>query len=125
VKDKEECLITREKRLYVLLPSVVRNWIGQCCRKIVWREDAVKGTKKYYREKRRSQKMDEIIDPVKDQDKLKLRELNKDSYKDLILSIEGDGKAGRVAFQLVKGSKTTDLKDGDAALAWSRLANQY
>jgi hypothetical protein len=70
-------------------------------------------------------KDDEIIYPVKNQDKLKLRELNEDAYEDLILSIEGDGKAGHVAFQLVKGSKMTELKDGDAAFAWSRLANKY
>jgi hypothetical protein len=56
---------------------------------------------------------------------LKLRELNGDADEDLILSIEGDGKAGRVAFQLVKGYKATDLKNGDAAMAWSRLINKY
>jgi hypothetical protein len=62
---------------------------------------------------------------VKDQEKSKLREQNEDVYEDLILSINGDGKAGRVAFQIVKGAKSSDLGDGDAALAWSRLVNKY
>jgi hypothetical protein len=62
---------------------------------------------------------------VKDQEKSKLREQNEDVYEDLILSINGDGKAGRVAFQIVKGARSSDLGDGDTALAWSMLVNKY
>jgi hypothetical protein len=43
-----------------------------------------------------------------------------------MLSIEGDEKAGPVAFQLAKGASrgNDDLKKGDAALAWSRIVNK-
>jgi hypothetical protein len=47
----------------------------------------------------------------------KLRDQNDLAYEALILLIGGDTAEGRVAFNLVKGSKTTELKDGDAALA--------
>jgi len=58
-------------------------------------------------------------------EKLKLRKLNELAYKELILSINADEGAGRVIFQLVKGCKTADLKDGDASLAWKRLVSKF
>ena len=57
--------------------------------------------------------------------KLKVRELNELAYQDLILSIDGTTKAGRVAFQIVKMSKVKDYEDGNAALAWERLKKKY
>jgi hypothetical protein len=36
----------------------------------------------------------------------------------LILSINGETEARRGTFQTVWGSKSTDLRDGDAAMAW-------
>ena len=55
----------------------------------------------------------------------KARDGNDDVYEDLILSINGETKEGRVAFGIVKGCKTKDLPDGDACLAWKRLCNKY
>jgi len=58
-------------------------------------------------------------------EKLKLRKLNELAYEELILSINADEGAGRVIFQLVKGCKTADLKDGDASLAWKKLVSKF
>ena len=56
--------------------------------------------------------------------KEKLRDLNEEAYEDLILSITGETDAGRVAFQIVRGSKSK-IKDGDAHEAWTRLTKKY
>ena len=48
----------------------------------------------------------------------KLRDLNELAYEDLILFINGSTDAGRIAFSIIRNSKTSDLKDGDSALAW-------
>ena len=37
----------------------------------------------------------------------KLRELNETAYEDLILFIDGSTDAGRVAFSIVRGAKTS------------------
>ena len=57
--------------------------------------------------------------------KKETRELNELAYQDLILSIDGTTKAGRVAFQIVKTSKGKDYEDGNAAVAWQRLKKKY
>src|SRR6056300_127745 len=43
----------------------------------------------------------------------RIREANEMAYEELLLSIEGTSKTGRVAFNLVKLSKTKDLKEGE------------
>jgi hypothetical protein len=43
----------------------------------------------------------------------------------LLLLIDGEQASGRVAFNIVRGAKTSDLTDGDAALAWKRLSDKY
>ena len=48
---------------------------------------------------------------------IKIRELNEEAYIDLVLSINGDTEIGRVAFQMVKGSKSVSLPDGDSLAA--------
>ena len=55
----------------------------------------------------------------------KLRELNDTAYEDLILFIDGSTDAGRVAFSIVRGAKTSSFKDGDALMAWTGLSNKY
>ena len=55
----------------------------------------------------------------------KLRELNDTAYEDLILFIDGSTDAGRVAFSIVGGAKTSSFKDGDALMAWTGLSNKY
>ena len=55
----------------------------------------------------------------------KARDANELAYTDLILSIDGSTANGRVAFNLVRLSKTKDLTYGDARMAWSRLQNKF
>ena len=55
----------------------------------------------------------------------RLRELNELAYKDLILFVDGMTDAGHVAFSIVRGSKTSNLSDGDAFEAWKHLNNKY
>ena len=55
----------------------------------------------------------------------KLRGLNELAYEDLILFINGSTDAGRIAFSIIRNSKTSDLKDGDSALAWKGLCDKY
>ena len=52
---------------------------------------------------------------------IKLGQLNEEAYKDLILSINTTMKQGRVAFSLVKNSKTTQYLEGNCKLTWDRL----
>lgn len=54
-----------------------------------------------------------------------LRKLNKDAFIDMLLSITADTETGRIAFQIVKGSKTKDLSDGDARAAWKKLNSKF
>ena len=55
----------------------------------------------------------------------KFDKLNESAFEDLILSIDASKDVGRVAFQIVKGSKNDDFKEGSARLAWWRLENKY
>ena len=48
----------------------------------------------------------------------KIGDLNKLGYQDLILSINGESTAGRVAFNLVKKCKTPDFPEGNCKQAW-------
>ena len=68
-----------------------------------------------------------VIDESTDAGKLELkaRQANENAYEDLILSIDGDTREGRIAFGIVKGCKTKELPDGNAELAWTRLTNRY
>jgi len=54
-----------------------------------------------------------------------LRKLNKDAFIDLLLSITADTETGRIAFQIVKGSKTKELSDEDARVAWRKLNSKF
>ena len=47
------------------------------------------------------------------------------AFEDLILSINGESKAGRVAFELVDGCSTARNPDEDVKLAWSCLVHKY
>ena len=53
------------------------------------------------------------------------RDMNELAYKELVLSIDTSTSPGKVAFQLIKGCKTTANKNGDAAQAWKRLVAKY
>ena len=69
----------------------------------------------------------DVIDEATDEGKreLKARNANDYAFEDLILSINGETRVGRVAFGIVKGCKTRELPDGDAHLAWTRLSNKF
>lgn len=53
------------------------------------------------------------------------REDNELAFEDIVLSIDGTNKEGRIAFQIVKGCKSTDFPDGNASIAWTRLKAKY
>ena len=48
---------------------------------------------------------------------VRLGDLNELAYEDLILSINGNTKAGRVAFNLVKNSKSDEYPEGNCKIA--------
>ena len=60
-----------------------------------------------------------------DQETVRLGALNELAFEDLILCIQADTKAGRVAFNLVKNCKTDDHPEGNFCLAWTRLGNKF
>ena len=72
-------------------------------------------------------KSDEVFDEVSDEGKKKAKiiELNEIAYTELILSIDVKTSNGKIAFNLVKGCKSKDYVDGNAATAWERLKNKY
>jgi hypothetical protein len=51
--------------------------------------------------------------------------LNEDAYSNLVMSIDTTTSAGKVAFSLVRGTKLADYEDGNAEIAFARLANKY
>jgi len=51
--------------------------------------------------------------------------LNELAYEDLILSIDGNTDAGRVAFGVINNARSTEYPEGDAMLAWKRLVSKY
>ena len=72
-------------------------------------------------------KSNEVIDKKTDEGKemLKIIELNELAYSELVLSMDVKKAAGKVAFQIVKGCKTKEYEDGNAAVAWERLKKKY
>jgi len=55
----------------------------------------------------------------------KMKKLNEVAFEELILSVDTSEGTGKVVFQLIKGCKTADLKDGNSKLAWTRLCNKF
>ena len=60
-----------------------------------------------------------------DKECIRLWELNELAYEDLLLSIDGETKAGKVAFNLVDNCVTDDQPEGNCKLAWERLVQKY
>lgn len=56
---------------------------------------------------------------------MELIEENEKAYNDLIMSIDTTTAAGKVAFSLVRSSKTKDYPDGNAVVAWKRLRQKF
>jgi hypothetical protein len=61
----------------------------------------------------------------KDNELIKTKELNESAYCDLVLSIDTSTSYGRVAFNIVKRSKTSEFPDGNAAVAWQGLKKKF
>jgi gag-polypeptide of LTR copia-type len=61
----------------------------------------------------------------KDDDKIKVRDMNEMAYSDLIMAMDTSTKQGMVAFNLVMSSKTTEFRDGHAGISWKRLLLKY
>jgi len=57
--------------------------------------------------------------------KAKARQQNEVAYCELVLSINTRESCGKLAFHVVKSSKTQDLPSGNAYLAWTRLCQRY
>ena len=72
-------------------------------------------------------KSSEILDETKDDDlkKIKIGELNESGYTDLILSMDTETSAGKIAFNIVRNSKTKDYEDGNITVAWTSLKRKY
>jgi hypothetical protein len=70
--------------------------------------------------------VDEEIDEGTESGKKKSMtiELNEIAYTKLILSIDVKTSSGKVAFNLIKGCKSKNYPDGNAAVAWERLKNK-
>jgi GH15 family glucan-1,4-alpha-glucosidase len=85
------------------------------------------GFKEFLLEKLSIPTVDEEIDEGTESGKKKsiTIELNEIAYTDLILSIDVKTSSGKVAFNLIKGCKSKDYPDSNAALAWERLKNKY
>jgi hypothetical protein len=65
-------------------------------------------------------KTDESFEEASDQGKrmLKIIKFNEIAFTELILSIDVKTSNGNIAFNLVKGCKSKDYPDGNAATAW-------
>ena len=48
----------------------------------------------------------------------------KNTYEDLILSLDGDAKTGRVAFRITRGCKIKDSPDGETHITWTRMMSK-
>ena len=62
--------------------------------------------------------------PFTDEQKAILKRNDK-AYEELILSMDTSKRAGKVAFGIVKGTKTPEYPNGNAQLAWARLKKKY
>jgi gag-polypeptide of LTR copia-type len=70
-------------------------------------------------------KADEEFDKDSDMGKKNLNaiELNKVAYTELLLSIDVKTSNSKIAFNIVKGCKSKDHPDGNAAIAWNKVKN--
>jgi hypothetical protein len=71
------------------------------------------------------EKADDGFGGVSEEDLEKLRRLNEKAYSDLVLSITTDNADGRVAFNLVRGTKSSEFENGNCYLAFKRLRDKY
>jgi hypothetical protein len=72
-------------------------------------------------------KSTENLDPADpDEEKLiAIQELNESGYTDLILSMDTEKSSGKVAFNIVRNSKSKDYEDGNIEVAFKNLRRKY
>jgi hypothetical protein len=72
-------------------------------------------------------KVDEEIDEASNIGKNKsiIFKSNEISYNEIILSIDVQASSSKVAFNIIKGCKIKDYQDGNSAIAWGRLKNEF
>ena len=64
-------------------------------------------------------------DDDEDKEKIEIQEKNELAYGELILSMDTRESAGKVAFNIVRRSKSKDYPDGNAEVAWKGLKRKY
>ena len=56
---------------------------------------------------------------------VKLWQLNELAFEEILLSINGTTKQGKIAFNLVDNCTTAEQPEGNCKLAWDRLVHKY
>ncbi len=56
---------------------------------------------------------------------IEIQELNESGYTDLILSMDTETSSGKVAFNIVRNSKSKDYEDGNIEVAFKNLRRKY
>ena len=59
------------------------------------------------------------------EDKKLIAEKNDLAYGDLISAMDAKKEGGKVAFNIIKGTKNKDYEDGNAQVAWKNLEHKY
>ena len=60
-----------------------------------------------------------------DNDELKLLKKADLAYEDMVMAIDGTKTQGKVVFNILHGSTSTNKPDGDCAVAWKRLNEKF
>jgi hypothetical protein len=103
------------KKKYSYFSGKKKDWIP-------WEEKYLAKSRRYgYKDLRLGRltilKSSELLNPVEDEAELKIWVLNEDAYSGLIRSIDTTTSAGKVAFSLVRGTKSADYDYGNAEIA--------
>ena len=61
----------------------------------------------------------------KNKEVILIGDLNEEAYEELVLCMDHTTDLGRVAFSLVKNSKSADYPEGNCKIAWDRLMAKY
>jgi hypothetical protein len=56
---------------------------------------------------------------------LRIIDLNKMTFTQLLLSIDVSNSSGKVAFEIIKSCNSKEYEDGHAGLAWKKLKKKY
>ena len=62
--------------------------------------------------------------PISEEDK-KISDLNEDAYGDLISAMDLKKEGGKVAFNVIKGTKNQEYPNGNVQAAWKALEDKY